>query len=44
MKFPDLFQNWKDVVEYDTQTVIFTAGAPAEVLYFIISGKIEPIK
>jgi CRP-like cAMP-binding protein len=41
MKFPGLFQNRKDVVEFDTQTVIFTAGAPAELLYFIISGKIE---
>ena len=41
MKFLKLFQNWKDVVEFDAQTVIFTAGAPAEVLYFIISGEIE---
>lgn len=41
MKFPELFQNWQDVVELDAQTVIFSAGAPAETLYFIISGKIE---
>ena len=41
MKFLELFQNWKDVVEFDAQTVIFTAGAPAEVLHFIISGEIE---
>jgi hypothetical protein len=44
MKFPELFQNWKDVVEFDTQTVIFTAGVPAEMLYFIISTQLEPIK
>jgi CRP/FNR family cyclic AMP-dependent transcriptional regulator len=41
MKFPELFQNWKDVVEFDAQTVIFPAGSPAEALYFIVSGKIE---
>ena len=41
MKFLELFQNWKDVVEFDAQTVVFTAGAPAEVMYFILSGEIE---
>jgi len=41
MKFLELFKDWKDVVEFDTQTVIFPAGAPAEALYFIISGEIE---
>jgi CRP/FNR family cyclic AMP-dependent transcriptional regulator len=41
MKFLELFRNWKDVVEFDAQTVIFPAGSPAEALYFIVSGKIE---
>ena len=41
MKFLELFQNWKDVVEFDVQTVVFTAGAPAEVFYFILSGEVE---
>jgi len=41
MTFHELFQNWKDVVEFDAQTVVFSAGAAAEVLYFIIAGEIE---
>jgi CRP-like cAMP-binding protein len=41
MKFLELFQNWKNVEEFDAQTVIFMAGSAAEVLYFIISGEIE---
>lgn len=41
MKFQRLFQNWKDVLEFEPQTVIFSAGAPAEALYFILSGEIE---
>ena len=41
MKFHELFRDWKDVVEFDAQTVIFSAGSPAEFLYFIISGEVE---
>ena len=41
MMFHNLFQNWQDMVEFDAQTVIFSAGEPAEILYFIISGEIE---
>ena len=41
MTFHELFQNWKDVVEFDAQTVVFSAGAAAEILYFIIAGEIE---
>jgi CRP-like cAMP-binding protein len=41
MKFMELFRDWKDTAEYAPQTVIFTEGDPADVLYVILSGEIE---
>jgi CRP/FNR family cyclic AMP-dependent transcriptional regulator len=41
MKFLKLFKRWKDVAEYPAHTVIFSAGDPADVMYFILSGEVE---
>jgi CRP/FNR family cyclic AMP-dependent transcriptional regulator len=41
MKFLKMFKNWEDVLEYPAQTVIFSAGEPADVIYYILSGEIE---
>lgn len=41
MKFLKMFSHWKDVEEHDAQSVIFTEGGPADVLYVIISGEVE---
>jgi CRP-like cAMP-binding protein len=41
MKLLEMFRNWKDVQEYDAQTVIFSSGGPTDVLYFILSGEVE---
>jgi CRP/FNR family cyclic AMP-dependent transcriptional regulator len=41
MKFLKMFKNWEDVLEYPAQTVIFSAGEPADVIYYILSGAIE---
>jgi CRP-like cAMP-binding protein len=41
MKFMEMFSDWKDTAEYPPQTVIFTEGDPADVLYVILSGEIE---
>jgi CRP/FNR family cyclic AMP-dependent transcriptional regulator len=41
MKFGKFFQNWQDVTEYSANQVIYSAGKPADVLYFILSGEVE---
>ena len=41
MEFLDLFRDWDDVEEYREQTVIFSEGDFADVLYVIIAGKVE---
>jgi len=41
MDFLKMLRNWKDVEEYPAQTVIFEEGNPADVLYIIISGRVE---
>ena len=41
MKFFELFQNWENLEEHNAQSVIFSAGEPTDVLYFIISGEVE---
>jgi CRP/FNR family cyclic AMP-dependent transcriptional regulator len=41
MNFHDLFRDWKDTQDYPAQTVLFTAGAPADVMYLVLSGEVE---
>lgn len=41
MEILDKFRNWKDIEEHPAGTIIFSEGEPAEVLYVIISGKVE---
>ncbi len=41
MKFLKLFKGWEDVAEYPAHTVIFSAGDPADVMYYILSGEVE---
>jgi CRP/FNR family cyclic AMP-dependent transcriptional regulator len=41
MKLLKVFRDWKDVVEFSAQNVIFPEGKPADVLYVIISGEVE---
>jgi CRP/FNR family cyclic AMP-dependent transcriptional regulator len=41
MTFLKLFKGWEDVAEYPAHTVIFSAGDPADVMYYILSGEVE---
>jgi len=41
MKFLELFRGQDDLVEFGAQTVIFTEGAPVDVMYVIVSGEVE---
>jgi len=41
MKFLEMFRDWKDTAEYAPQTVIYSEGDPADVLYVILSGEVE---
>lgn len=41
MSIIDLFRHWNDVEEYAAQSVIFSAGAPADLMYVILSGEVE---
>jgi CRP-like cAMP-binding protein len=39
MKFLEMFCDWKDTVEYAAQSIIFSEGDPADMLYVVISGE-----
>lgn len=41
MEFLKKLRHWKDVEEYSAQTVIFSEGDPADVLYVIMAGSVE---
>ncbi len=41
MELLKVFRDWKDVVEFSAQTVIFPEGKSADMLYVIISGEVE---
>jgi CRP-like cAMP-binding protein len=41
MNIIDLFRHWDDVEEYAPQGVIFSAGAPADLVYVILSGEVQ---
>jgi len=41
MKFLELFRGQDDLVEFGAQTVIFTEGAPVDVMYVIVSGEVQ---
>ncbi len=41
MNIPDLFRNWKHTEEYPAETVIFSKGDPADVLYVVLSGEVR---
>ena len=41
MYIPELFRNWKHTEEYPTETVIFSKGDPADVLYVVLSGEVR---
>jgi CRP/FNR family cyclic AMP-dependent transcriptional regulator len=41
MELLKIFRDWKDVVEFSANTVIFPEGKPADDLYVIISGEVE---
>jgi CRP-like cAMP-binding protein len=40
MKFLKMFRNWDDMEEVPPQTVIFSEGDPADVMYVIVSGEV----
>ena len=40
MKFLKMFRNWEDMEEFHAQTVIFSEGDPADVMYVIVSGEV----
>lgn len=35
-----MFRNWEDMEEFPAQTVIFSEGDPADVMYVIVSGEV----
>jgi CRP-like cAMP-binding protein len=41
MKLLELFQDWPDLVEFKSGTVIFRENEPADVMYVILSGEVE---
>jgi len=41
MGFLAEFRKWEDVVEFSAQSVIFSEGDPADVMYVILSGEVE---
>jgi len=41
MTFLSMFRNWKEVEEFDPQAVIFAEGAPADLMYVILSGEVD---
>lgn len=41
MQFQLLFESWKDVQVYASESIVYNEGNPAEVLYFIISGEVN---
>lgn len=41
MKFLELFRGREDLLRFPAQTVIFTEGAPVDVMYVIVSGEVE---
>jgi CRP/FNR family cyclic AMP-dependent transcriptional regulator len=41
MKFHQLFKSWQDVDEYDAENIIYSAGDPAKVMYFILAGEVN---
>lgn len=41
MDYLELFRGWKNVVEHDAGTVIYSANDPADVLYVILDGEVE---
>lgn len=41
MKLLELFRDWKDVVEYPANTVIFSERDEADYMYVILSGEVE---
>ncbi|MFC1694801.1 cyclic nucleotide-binding domain-containing protein [Pseudomonadota bacterium] len=41
MKFLELFRGREDLLGFPAQTVIFTEGAPVDVMYVIVSGEVE---
>jgi len=40
MKFLKMFRHWEDMEEFPAQTVIFSEGDPADVMYVIVSGEV----
>jgi CRP-like cAMP-binding protein len=41
MNIPELFRDWKHTEEYPAETVIFSKGDPADVLYVVLSGEVR---
>lgn len=41
MNIPELFRNWKHTEEYPAETVIFSKGDSADVLYVVLSGEVR---
>lgn len=41
MEFLALFRDWKDVVEFEADTIIFSEGDPADFMYVILAGEVE---
>lgn len=41
MKFHKLFYDWPDLQEFTAGNTVYSAGEPADTLYFIRAGKVE---
>jgi CRP-like cAMP-binding protein len=41
MNLLELFQDWEDVVQFKSNTELFSEHSPADVMYVILSGDVE---
>lgn len=41
MNIPELFRDWRQTEEYPAETVIFSKGDSADVLYVVLSGEVR---
>lgn len=41
MEFLRMFSQWKEVEEYNAQSIIFSERAPADFLYVVLSGEVQ---
>jgi CRP/FNR family transcriptional regulator len=41
MTFKVLFRDWKNIEEFDAQSIIFSERDKADVMFFVLSGEVE---